>query len=242
MCFFSFAVGLGLHALLYPRGPRVSERHFFWQNQSCLQDIYANGWELADMVLRKPVGKIYSFMELKGRAPNNLVPWGEWQKTDEGLPVFSPRLGKQGCTTAPNSTNKDKMAPCGRWPFAHSHLTANERAWDSSCRSTHQALFPKISLWTLHFDQQASSGSLAQSMARGQMITAACATSLWGEHGTPKEADIQKLDSTWRLLQDSLLPSLFPPVLAVAVTLVVPIHHSEWHKCGLWYSSGTSLF
>lgn len=79
-------------------------------------------------------------------------------------------------------------------------------------------------------------------MARGQMITAACATSLWGEHGTPKEADIQKLDSTWRLLQDSLLPSLFPPVLAVAVTLVVPIHHSEWHKCGLWYSSGTSLF
>lgn len=133
-------------------------------------------------------GEIYSFMGLKEGALNNVLSWNEWQKARRRPSCIFPKAWKSGLP----HTNKHKMALCGRWPFPHSHLTANERAWDSSCRSTRQALVPKISLWTLHSGQQASSGSLAQSVVRGRMTTAAYATSLRGEHETPKETDTEK--------------------------------------------------
>lgn len=145
------------------------------------------------VLLKACGGKIYIFMGLKEEAsPYPLTTW-DYEVSDrrptEGLPVFFPGLENQGCTIDPTSANKHKMTPCGRWPFAHSHLTANGCAWDFSCRSTHQALMPKISLWILHSDQQASSGPLAQRTAKGQILTAAYATSLKGEPGTPQEAD-----------------------------------------------------
>lgn len=151
------------------------------------------------VLLKLRRGEIYSFVGLKEGALNNALSWGEWQKTRRGLSCIFPKAWKAGL----RHTNKHKMALCGRWPFAQSHLTANEHAWDSSCRSTRQALVPKISLWTLHSGQQASSGSLAQSVVRGRMPTAAYATS-FGETMEPPKRQIQKnLDSICRLLLDS---------------------------------------